>query len=76
MGNDEKPGRSDGIMNVVTRNARRYFPTSFTMVLIVGVFLGIPSAGAAEARTEYEFSDVEILPLQKGSRDPFLMPHG
>jgi len=59
---------------VVARNARRYFPSSFTMALVVAVFLGIPSVGAVEDKAEYEFANVENLPLQKGLPDPFLMP--
>ena len=61
---------------IVARNARRYFPSSFTMALVVAVFLGTPSAVAAEDKAEYEFANVENLPLQKGLPDPFLMPDG
>ena len=62
-------------MNAVDeRNARRYFPSSFTMALVVAVFLGISSVGAVEDKAEYEFANVENLPLQKGLPDPFLMP--
>ena len=57
------------------RNTRRYFLFSLTMTL-VAVFLAIPPAGAAESKGEYEFSDVENLPLQEGLPDPFLMPNG
>jgi hypothetical protein len=67
----------DCVMNVVVaRNARRYFPSSFMIALVVAVFLGIPSAGAAEDKAEYEFANVENLPLQIGLPDPFLMPDG
>jgi hypothetical protein len=61
---------------IVARNARRYFPSSFTMALVAAVFLGIPSAVTAEDKAEYEFANVENLPLQKGLPDPFLMPDG
>ena len=62
-------------MNViVAQNARRYF--SVTMPLVVAVFLGIPSAGAAEDKTEYKFANVENLPIQKGLPDPFLIRLG
>ncbi len=60
---------------VVAQNARRYCPFSLTMAL-AAVFLATPSAGAAEGKAEYEFADVENLPLQKGLPDPFLMPDG
>jgi hypothetical protein len=65
------------MMNVViARNTRQYFTSSFTMALIAAFFLGISSVGALEGKAEYEFANVENLPLQKGLSDPFLMPDG
>jgi hypothetical protein len=46
------------------------------MALVVAIFLGIISVGFAEDKAEYEFSNVESLPLQKELPDPFLMPDG
>ncbi|MCP4612635.1 MAG: hypothetical protein GY845_28380 [Planctomycetes bacterium] len=63
-------------MNVVARNVRWYVPSYFMMFLAAAVSMGISSAWAAGDKAEYEFSNVENLPLQKGLPDPFLMPDG
>ena len=60
---------------VVAEQVRRYVPVSLTMVLGT-VLLAIPSSAAAQGKAEYEFADVENLPLQKGLPDPFLMADG
>jgi len=61
---------------IVARNARRYLAFPFRMGLLLAVFLGTASAVSAAEEAEYEFANVENLPLQKGLPDPFLMPGG
>ena len=52
-----------------------HLPFSLTTALVVGC-LAILSTGLAEGKAQYEFADVDNLPLQKGMPDPFLMPDG
>lgn len=69
MVNVGKSRGKDSVMNVIiARNTPRYFPSSFAMAQVVTVFLGTPSAGAAEDKAEYEFANVKNGYTKKGIR--------